>query len=284
MNNPKKIPMFDTEEITLDADKNWFFGTHDRNNRHAVNAAQAVGELRLPTEQVRIIDAGRIAFGKLVGVSSQWVLVQGDIFERDPKGRVYRFPIEHVGFDLGVERRCEVKLKQVWIDDYLSVEGWKYRARKAFIDKMLVGNARMELLNVFSNGAFRVVAIEKTESDRELASILSHLFHENDLDVVSGSTDDYRVSLRDLYDEQLKALEQAKTTDKIEAMLAGEAVVIGDDWLDQHDLPDGIVTIPNPNRVGIKDQYLAGLATHPLIHEYRVGQGIADSDEGLRMG
>lgn len=71
----------------------------------------------------------------------------------------------------------------------------------------------------------------------------------------------------------------APVNDKMQRILAGEAVVASDEWLDQVDLPSGVVAIPNPDRVGILDAYLVGKVDNPVIHEWRVKNGIIEAPE-----
>lgn len=60
---------------------------------------------------------------------------------------------------------------------------------------------------------------------------------------------------------------------KISQVLAGEAVIMTDaelDWLvDNGKHPNNVVSIPNPERVGILDKYLVGLQSHPAMRAAR---------------
>lgn len=73
---------------------------------------------------------------------------------------------------------------------------------------------------------------------------------------------------------------------KLQKILSGEAVVVSDEWHEQTwlSIPDEVVTIPNPNQVGILDCYLAGLTSHPVIAAYREKMGITEesADESHR--
>lgn len=65
-------------------------------------------------------------------------------------------------------------------------------------------------------------------------------------------------------DSKLKLVEQGKTP------------VVGDDWLDNNELPDDVVSIPNPNQIGTKDMYIIGKVDHPTIKAYRDAHGITE--------
>jgi len=65
--------------------------------------------------------------------------------------------------------------------------------------------------------------------------------------------------------------------EKLDKIMDGDVAVVGDAWLrhvEGTDLMDGIVSIPNPERVGTKDPYLAGLPSNPQIKAYRVKMGL----------
>lgn len=61
---------------------------------------------------------------------------------------------------------------------------------------------------------------------------------------------------------------------KLEAVLKGQAVIAGDEWLNSVELPVNVVSIPNPDRVGTKDLYIVGAITNPTIAEYRKSLGL----------
>jgi hypothetical protein len=70
----------------------------------------------------------------------------------------------------------------------------------------------------------------------------------------------------------------APVNDKLQRIMSGEAVVVSDEWLDQADLPSNVATIPNPNQVGILDAHLVGRVDHPVIHKWRVENGIIQEE------
>ena len=68
---------------------------------------------------------------------------------------------------------------------------------------------------------------------------------------------------------------------QLNQILAGKAVVVGEDWLDLvegSDAMNNIVTIPNPNQIGTKDLYLAGLLSNPQIKAWRIEQGFEEPE------
>ena len=75
---------------------------------------------------------------------------------------------------------------------------------------------------------------------------------------------------------------------KLQRIMNGEAVVADDEWLDGVDLPSNMAAIPNPDRVGLRDVYLVGKIDNPIIHEWRVKNGIVEQDavskKKLNMG
>jgi len=75
--------------------------------------------------------------------------------------------------------------------------------------------------------------------------------------------------------------------DKLSKIMAGENVIVGDDWLDAVEkagLMGDIVTIPNPQRKGTKDLYTAGLPTSPAIQKHRAQEKIEDTPEPVVTG
>jgi hypothetical protein len=65
---------------------------------------------------------------------------------------------------------------------------------------------------------------------------------------------------------------------KLQRIMDGETVVADDEWLDSVDLPSGVTSIPNPDRVGLLDVYLVGNLDNPVIHEWRVKNGLVEPD------
>jgi hypothetical protein len=65
--------------------------------------------------------------------------------------------------------------------------------------------------------------------------------------------------------------------EKLDKIMNGDAVVVGDAWFNHVEgtnILDGIVSIPNPKRLGTKDRYLAGFPSNPQIKSYRVKMGL----------
>ncbi len=72
--------------------------------------------------------------------------------------------------------------------------------------------------------------------------------------------------------------DKTELDEKLLLIAQGETPVVSDEWLDSVTLPRSVVTIVNPNRVGILDKYVAGLVTNPVIHAARVSAGIASGE------
>lgn len=51
--------------------------------------------------------------------------------------------------------------------------------------------------------------------------------------------------------------------------------IMSDAQLDAIDLPDDVVSIPNPNQCGLKDQYIVGRVTVSEIAAFRAKAGLA---------
>ena len=66
---------------------------------------------------------------------------------------------------------------------------------------------------------------------------------------------------------------------KMQRILDGEAVVASDECLEQMDLPSNVAVIPNPDRVGVLDAYLVGRMDNPIIHKWRMENGIIEEPE-----
>jgi hypothetical protein len=206
MQTTKTIPLFDTKSLVQDANRNWVFGTVNPREPGSIIAAQSVGTLQVPTEKVRIVDDYKYACntGTLVGVGDGAVLVSGNLFRSELTERVYQFNFAAIGFDFGEENRCKVKLKQSWIDNLLAAKGPHQVTRKKFAD--FIGSdkiSHLEIFKGFPEGTFNLLAVHKSGN---VELIHNRLFRESDFEVVSGNLDDYRVSLRCLYDEQLNTL------------------------------------------------------------------------------
>lgn len=62
---------------------------------------------------------------------------------------------------------------------------------------------------------------------------------------------------------------------KFEKITDGGTAVVGEKWLDKYEskLPLDFCTIPNPDRCGTKDLYLAGLINNPIIQQWRTNNG-----------
>lgn len=75
----------------------------------------------------------------------------------------------------------------------------------------------------------------------------------------------------------------APADDKMLRILTGEVVVASDEWLAGADLPSDVTSIPNPNRVGLLDTYLVGKVDNPVIHQWRVENGIIQA-QGFPKG
>lgn len=72
--------------------------------------------------------------------------------------------------------------------------------------------------------------------------------------------------------------------DKLAKILAGGAIIDGDDFLDNNELPDNVVSIPNPGHFG--EKYLIGLTSYPYIRSFRIHAGIdgpLDQEEWLAI-
>lgn len=72
--------------------------------------------------------------------------------------------------------------------------------------------------------------------------------------------------------------EQGLQDPKLQRIIDGEAVVADNEWLDGVDLPSDVAAIPNPDRVGLRDVYLVGKVDNPIIHEWRVKNGIIEQE------
>lgn len=73
--------------------------------------------------------------------------------------------------------------------------------------------------------------------------------------------------------------EMRRNAGKLQRILDGETVVADDEWLNSVDLPNNVAAIPNPDRVGLRDVYLVGKIDNPVIHEWRVKNGIVEPGE-----
>ncbi len=157
---------------------------------------------------------------------------------------------------------------------------WKWLLNKKDVT-IVVAPERGEDLNV------REVAnrIMKLAAKNSAAFQRANAKRAEKMQVIQGLKDEIVVLEKELTDAQHE-LEVAKVEAEdraakqqsiVERILAGEAVVVGDDWIDNNELPEGSVTIPNPNQIATKDKYLAGLITNPIISEYRSKQGIDDA-------
>lgn len=95
-------------------------------------------------------------------------------------------------------------------------------------------------------------------------------------DFEAGSFE-WEFALNALREQEEKAA-QGVVDEKLQRIMEGEAVVADDEWLDSVDLPSNATSIPNPDRVGLRDVYLVGKVDNPIIHEWRVKNGIVEPD------
>jgi hypothetical protein len=74
------------------------------------------------------------------------------------------------------------------------------------------------------------------------------------------------------------AARQVVAIEKTARVVAGETAIMGDqelDWLIDWDMhPGDVVSVPNPQRLGVLDAYLVGKCDHPTMRTYRAARGL----------